>query len=279
MSFRLIFIVALFSCAAGTQVCEEGTFISNDGKCHAPGDTTNTGLIPIGDDDDDDVVIDTDDTDTDTDVPPVLIDIDVANMYMGGNFGWDAQNHVIVPGTQAGGNVVASQFYIQLGNALFTGDWADTANYCLVWYELDGYVDQAFAQVEGFPFGFAIPQNNVVGGTTCETNEFFGDMPVWPLFQNYLLKIELGGDPSAEVQVFLDAYIPVQDHNFYIGGDFPSENFLTGGTDAIWFTANQVDQNFNISNTRLTRAQIDDGNGGIATGYYRFGFANYWVFQ
>ncbi len=276
MFYRTIALVFLISCQT-TSACPEGLVIENDGKCHPIGEDSDVPTNPG--DDDDDTVIDTDtDTDTDTDPPIELIEIDVANLYMSGQFTWDAATSTIVSGVTQAGAPMPSEFYLLFGNAMFTGDWADTNNYCMVWYELDGYEDQPFAQVEGYPFGFAIPQNNVVGGTNCAPNEFFSDQDVWPLFQNYLWKIEAGGPPTVPVQDFLDLAIPVNEHEYYVGGLFPSENFVTGSSEAIYFTGYQIDQSFNISNVRLTRAQIDNGNG-ISAGFYRIGFAYFWNFQ
>jgi len=280
MSIRWTLVFAAVSGCASQGVCLEGTTLGEDGACHEIDNGTDTDPT-LGDDDDDlPTDTDTDDTDTDPTTPnPNLKNIDITQLRVGGHFAYDAATNQIVPGLQ-NNSPTPSQLWLQFANDQFNGEWSDSNNYCLVWYEIDGYINYPFAQVNGDLFGVQVPQGGpAVGGSDCATSAFFNNEDVWTLYSTQgPWAFSIGGDPHQFVQDWLDANIAINDHPLYIGGGFPSEPIGLGlDVDrGIYYTAFDVDNAFNIQQTQMTRSDIDDGYGGLVSGFYRFATIYYW---
>jgi len=267
----------------GPVACEDGMVVNLSGQCEStstavPRTAVGSGSTSTTSDSDDGTDVDTDGSDTVVE----LRNINVETLFISGHFGFDSLTGEIVPTVQQGAPL-PSRYELLFGTNQFTGDLADEANYCAVWYDLDGYFVDPSAQDNGFLFGVSIPQGpgDAMGGTNCAPNAFFDNVDPWTMYRDVVpWAFEVGGEPSGVVEDWLDQVVAVQDHPLFIGGAISADPMSLPSLDeAIYFTAFDVDAGFNVLGTQMARDEVDDGNGGLVTGLYRLGSVYYWTFQ
>ncbi len=260
-----VLIAALFACGQPT--------VDTEPFAEADADTDTDA------DSDADTDTDTDDTDSDTDTRPLR---DIGTLFIDGWFGYDNATGTVVPVT-IGGIATPSTFNIYLGAASYLGDKTDTNRYCTVTVDLDDYTGEPFAITDGYLFGFMIPQAIATGSDDCEaksfdTSGFAGGDPLTDWGFNGGFGLEIGGDPSDIVSDWLvQVGIDPLEYDLYGGGYLLESVGLPDAGDAIYWRAWEVDAQFEVDDLApMDRYAWDDGNGGLATGYYAFGMVYYW---
>ncbi|NCG20586.1 MAG: hypothetical protein GWP91_16375 [Rhodobacterales bacterium] len=213
---------------------------------------------------------------------------DVNNIAFSGFFAYDESAGTIVD-YAVDGNEAASLFIITLGTASYQGDPNDTNNYCEVWIDLAGYTDSGFAQTDGFLFGFLVPQGAATATSDCleknfDPEWFYGAPPedsMLELAASWELGVAIGGAVSTDIEDYLGSvYTQEEIDTQFVGGEFVDTAGLDAGNN-IYFSAFPVDGNMNVDSTAepLSRNDIINGQGGLASGVYSFGMSIYWTFS
>lgn len=213
---------------------------------------------------------------------------DVNNISFSGFFAYDQSTDSVVD-YAVDGSAAASLFIITLGTASYAGDPNDTSNYCEVWIDLAGHTGEDFAQADGYLFGFHVPQGTGTAASDCleknfDPEWFYGAPPEESILQlaaDWGLGLAIGGPISSDMNDYwASVYTQEEIDAQFIGGEFVDTAGLEGGTN-IYFTAYPVDGNMNVDSTSelLSRNDIINGQGGLATGLYTFGMSIYWTFS
>jgi hypothetical protein len=234
--------------------------LSGCGSKDASNDDDFVAPVTFGDDDDDT-------SDTAGSGPKRVVEFS-----FGGWFGYDDVLQEIVPVIN-NGNDQPSIFYIELRSQAFVD--GDSSDYCWVRVYLDGYTGDSFAGDDGFPFGYTVPQGTASGGDDCIEQGFDPDDPYWDGSDPFSVfsdpdrgwAVAIGGDPSQAAADWLNA--APEDEQNYIGGEFLGTDYSI--EDKIYWLAWELDDSYNIlTDNRMTRDAIVDGNSELKTGYYQF---------
>ena len=222
------------------------------------------------------------DVDTDTDTGGLYKTVKV--MTFNGWFGYDAASGSVVPVT-SGAIPIAPSFNIYLGTDSWTvPDFTQTDDYCTITVDLDGYVGEPFATANGYLLGFMIPQGMGSGSEDCLAKGFdpgfFNIDPLTDFGFNGGFGLSIGGDLDPAVESHLTTigvapYLLPQ----YAGGEILDGLAIPYLLNSVYFNGYAVDPTFEVDLTSpLDRTSMDDGFGGLSTGYYEFSVIYYWTF-
>ena len=181
---------------------------------------------------------------------------------------------------------VPSSFNVYLGTSSWTVlDLTEVDEYCTITVDLDGYVGEPFAQANGYLFGFMIPQGLVSGTEDCIAKGFdpgfFAVDPLTDFGVNGGFGLSIGGDLNPDVENFLTAIgVPAYLLPQYAGGEILDAMTIPLLLNSVYFTGYAVDPTFEVDrNNPLDRYSMDDGFGGLSTGYYEYAVIYYWSFS